>query len=192
MAELYQARFEGAVPDVKAKDGLVTIRYPRRLSSLLGGQQRAADVTLNDAIPWQIAIQGGASDVSAELGGLDLASLVVKGGVSSIRLELPMPSGVIPIRISGGASEIIVRRPVGIAARAHLKGWVSTFVFDDQTFSDMGNNVWLQSSGFEPTAPYYDIEVASSASMVTIISGLTQKTSSPAGANLPLNLSENT
>jgi hypothetical protein len=56
----------------------------------------------------------------------------------------------------------------------------------------MGNNVWLQSSGFEPTAPYYDIEVSSSASMVTITSGLTQKTSSPAGASLPLNLSENT
>jgi hypothetical protein len=35
----------------------------------------------------------------------------------------------------------------------------------------MGNNVRLQSSGFEPTAPYYDIEVASSASMVTITSG---------------------
>ena len=99
------------------------------------------------------------------------SSLVVKGGLSSIRLELPVPSGVVPIRISGGASEIIVRRPVGVATRAHLKGWVSTFVFDDQTFSDMGNNVRLQSSGFEPTAPYYDIEVASSASMVTITFG---------------------
>jgi DNA-binding MarR family transcriptional regulator len=171
IAELYQARFEGAVPDVKVKDGVVTIRYPRRLSSLLVGQQRAAEVALNSALPWQIAIQGGASDVTAELGNLDLAGLEVKGGVSSIRLQLPVPSGVIPIRISGGASEIIVRRPVGVAARAHLKGWVSTFIFDHQTFSDMGNNVWLQSSGFEPNAPYYDIEVASSASMVTITAG---------------------
>ena len=191
MAELYQAHFEGPVPSVAAKDGVVTIRYPRRLLGL-GGQQREAEVALNIAIPWQIVIQGGASDVTAELGGLDLAGLEVKGGLSMIRLELPAPSGVVPIRISGGASEIIVRRPVGVAARAHLKGWVSTFVFDNQTFSDMGNNVWLQSSGFEPTAPYYDIEVSSSASMVTIISGLTQKTSSPAGTNLPLNLSENT
>src|SRR5215213_6553983 len=166
MAELYQARFEGTVPDVKAKDGVVTIRYPRRLVGLLGGQQRAVEVTLNVAIPWEIAIQGGASDITAELGGLDLAGLEVKGGASSIRLELPVPSGVIPIRISGGASEIIVRRPVGVAVRAHLKGWVSTFVFDHQTFSDMGNNVRLQSADFEPTAPYYDIEVASSASMV--------------------------
>jgi len=170
MAELYQARFEGPVPSVAAKEGVVTIRYPRRLW-VLGGEQRVAEVTLSVAIPWRIAIQGGASEVTAELGGLDLAGLEVKGGASMIRLELPAPSGVVPIRISGGASEITIRRPIGVAARAHLKGWASAFVFDDQTFSDMGNNVRLQSSGFEPTAPCYDIEVASSASMVTITSG---------------------
>ena len=167
MAELYQARFEGPVPSVAAKEGVVTIRYPRRLW-VLGGGQRVAQVTLSVAIPWQIAIQGGASEVTAELGGLNLTGLEVKGGLSMIRLELPAPSGVVPLRISGGASVITVRRPTGVAARVHLKGWASEFVFDDQTFSDLGNNVWLQSSGFEPAAPCYDIEVASSASVVTI------------------------
>src|SRR3989440_915237 len=45
MAELYQARFEGPMPDVKAKDGVVTLRYPRRLLGL-GGKQGAPKVTL--------------------------------------------------------------------------------------------------------------------------------------------------
>ncbi|HEV2404190.1 MAG TPA: MarR family transcriptional regulator, partial [Ktedonobacterales bacterium] len=170
MSALYQASFKGPVPDVKASDGVVTIRYPRRLW-ILGGDPRVAEVTLSTAIPWQIAIQGGASEIIAELGNLDLAGLEVKGGLSSIHLELPTPSGVVPIRISGGASDITVRRPAGAAARVHLKGWVSAFVFDDQTFSDVGNNVRLQSSNYEATAPYYDIEVSSSASMVTITSG---------------------
>ncbi len=170
MAELYQAHFEGPVPDVKAKDGVVTIRYPRRLW-VLGGEQRAAEVTLSVAVPWRIVIQGGASEITAELGSLDLAGLEVKGGLSMIRLELPAPSGVVPIRISGGASQVTVRRPAGVAARVHLKGWVSEFVFDDQTFSRVGNDVRLQSPGFDPTAPCYDIEVSSSASMVTITSG---------------------
>ena len=116
-------------------------------------------------------------EVDALLGGLKLASLVVKGGVSMIHLDLPMPSGEVPIRISGGASEITVHRPKGVAARAHLKGWVSTFALDDQTFGNVGNNLRLQSAGFDPTAPYYDIEVASSASMVTITSGCREKTS---------------
>jgi DNA-binding MarR family transcriptional regulator len=167
---LYQARFEGPVPDVKTKDGVVTIRYPRRLWGL-GGEQRAAEVTLSVAIPWQVVIQGGASEITAELGGLNLAGLEVKGGLNMVRLDLPAPSGVVPMRISGGASKVVVRRPAGVAARVHLKGWAVEFVFDDQTFSTLGNDVRLQSPGFEPTAPYYDIEVASSASMVTITSG---------------------
>ncbi|MEO8972744.1 MAG: MarR family winged helix-turn-helix transcriptional regulator [Ktedonobacteraceae bacterium] len=167
---LYSARFEGPLPDVKAKDGVVTIRYPRRLLGL-GGKQGATEVALSVAIPWRIAIQGGAAEVVAKLGGLDLAGLEVKGGFSMIRLDLPTPSGVVPIRISGGAPEITIRRPAGVAARVHFKGWVSALVFDDQTFSGTGNNVRLQSSGFDPTAPCYDIEVTSYANMVTITSG---------------------
>jgi DNA-binding MarR family transcriptional regulator len=170
MGELYQARFEGPVPDVKTKDGVVTIRYPRRLW-IPGGEKRAAEVILSVAIPWQIVIQGGASETTAELGSLKLAGLEIKGGARLTSLELPTPSGVIPILISGGASEVTVRRPAGVAARVHLKGWASQFIFDDQTFSAVGNDVRMQSPGFEPNAPYYDIEVASSASMVTITSG---------------------
>jgi hypothetical protein len=168
--QLYQTHFEGPLPDVKVNDGVVTIRYPRRLW-MLGAQQRVAEVILSTAIPWGIVIQGGASEITAELGRVNLYALEVKGGTSMINLDLPKPSGVVPIRLSGGASEITVRRPAGVAARAHLKGWASQFVFDDQTFSGVGNDVRLQSPGYEATAPRYDIEVTSSASMVTITSG---------------------
>jgi len=170
MTDLYQARFKGPTPDVKANDGVVTIRNPRR-KLILGGKQGAADVALNATIPWRIMIQGGAAEITAELGGLNLAGLEVKGGMSTSRLELPTPTTVVPIRISGGTSVITILRPVGVAARAHLKGWVTQFNFDDQVFNNMGNDVRLQSANFVDTAPYYDIEVASSASMVTITTG---------------------
>lgn len=167
MADLYQARFEGLTPDVKTKGGTVTIRYPRRF--MLGTKRKeAAEVTLSAAIPWKIAIQGAAAEIVAELGRLQLTGLEAHGGVSMIQLNLPTPSAVVPVKISGGASEIIVRRPVDAAARVRLKGWVSTFVFDDQTFSVMGSDMRMQSRDFAADAPYYDIEVASSASIVTI------------------------
>jgi DNA-binding MarR family transcriptional regulator len=170
IASLYQARFEGRAPNVAAKDGVVTIRYPRRLL-VLGGGQGAAEVALNVAIPWQIVVQGGGSMITAELGGLDLVGLEFKGGLSSMRLELPTPSRVVPIRISGGASDITIRRPAGVAARVHLKGWASALVFDDQNFSAVGNDVRLQSPSYDMTAPCYDIDVACSASKVTITTG---------------------
>ena len=164
---LYRARFEGPVPDVKVKDGVVTIRYPRRLW-LPGMKKRAAEVTLSVAIPWQIVLQGGASEITADLSNLNLASLELKGGAHTAQIELPAPSGVVPLRISGGASETTIRRPAGTAARVHLKGWASEFVFDDQIFSAVGNDVRLQSQGFDSDAPFYDIEVDSSASQLTI------------------------
>ncbi|MBX5458852.1 MAG: MarR family transcriptional regulator [Thermogemmatispora sp.] len=167
MAELYQARFKGAVPNVTVQDGVVTIRYPRQFL-LLTGDQRQAEITLNRSIPWQIVIQSGGSDVFADLSGLNLASFEVKGVGSQVLLQLPVPSGVVPIRISGGGSEIIVRRPPGVAVQAHLKGWGSAWAFDGQTY--MSNNLKVSSTGFDPAAPYYLIEVTSSGSTVTITS----------------------
>jgi DNA-binding MarR family transcriptional regulator len=169
MAELFQARFEGPAPKVKTNDGVVTIHYPRRLWGL-GRTHSAAEITLNGSIPWQIAMHGGASEVTAELGDLDLAGLEVSGGLNLTQIELPAPSGVVPIRVSGGASEITMRRPAGVAARVHLKGWASVFAFDDQTFTAVGNDVRLQSPGFDAAPSGYDIEVIGSASTVTITS----------------------
>ena len=167
---LYQARFEGPVPDVKIKNGVVTVRYPRRLW-VPNLEKRAAEVTLNVAIPWQIALQGGAAETTAELGGLNLASLEVKGGLHKVRLELPMPSGVVPVRLSGGVAEAAIHRPAGVAARVHLKGWATEFAFDEQTFTAVGNDLRLQSQGFDPATPFYDIEIDSSAAYLTITSG---------------------
>jgi len=145
----------------------VTIRYPRSLWGI-GTKQRAAEISLSAAIPWQIVVQSGTAVIAAELGGLDLIGLEVKGGMNVVRLDLPTPTRVIPLRLNGGASTITVRRPAGVAARVHLKGWVSLFVFDDQTLSDLGNDVRLQSVGYSGSGPCYDIEISSSASMVTI------------------------
>lgn len=171
MTELYKAHFKGPAPTVRTKDGEVSIRYPRRLwalSGTLSGTQRVADVALSAAVPWRISIQGSASETNAHLRGLDLAGLEIKGGMNMIDLELPVPSGTVPVQLSGAASNIVVRRPAGVAARVHLKGWVATFIFDDQTLSAVGNDVRLQSAGFDASAPRYEIEVSSSASMVTI------------------------
>lgn len=170
LAALYQARFEGPQPEVKAKDGVVSVRYLRRLLGL-AGVHGVAEVALNAAIPWRIAIQGKAAAIAAELDGLDLAGLEVKGGFSQVHLDLPEPSGVVPIRINGAASDVTIRRPPGVAARIHLKGWVSALAFDDQAYGAVGNDVRLHSSGFDAAAPYYDIEATGAASMVTIISG---------------------
>lgn len=166
-ADLYQAHFTGPNPEVKVRGGAVTIRYPRRLP--MGAyKDRAADVMLNPAIPWQIELQGNAAEINADLGRLTLTGLDVKGNASMINLALPAAAATIPVRVMGSASVVNVRRPAGVPVRAHLKGWVSTFTLDGQRFSDMGNDVRLQSPDAVTNEPGYDIEVSSSASTVSI------------------------
>jgi DNA-binding MarR family transcriptional regulator len=167
MTRLYQARFEGPIPKVSAKEGEVTIRYPRRLLGL-GEKQGRAEIALSSAIPWQIVIHGGAAEIEAHLRSLDIVRMEIMGGFSLIGLDLGVPSGVVPIQIKGGASEIAVMRPAGVAARGRFKGWVSKLVLDEQTWNGAGNNVRLQSPGFDPTAPCYDIEITSYANRVII------------------------
>jgi DNA-binding MarR family transcriptional regulator len=167
---LYQARFEGPAPDVKVKEGVVKIRYPRRLW-IPSTEQRAAEVTLSSAIPWSIEIRSGGSEVTAELGGLDLLELEANGAGSMFRVELPEPSRVVPIRLGGSGSEYTVRRPQGVAARVQLKGWGSGVVFDEQPLSGRSSDGRLQSPNYEGAALRYDIETSGSGSMITVTAG---------------------
>ena len=167
---LYQARFEGPVPDVKVKEGVVTIRYPR-LGWLPGREKRTAEITLSNAIPWSIVIRSGGSEVTAELGDLDLLDLEANGAGSLFRVELPKPARVVPIQLGGSGSEFTVRRPLGVAARVQPKGWGSGVIFDDQTVGGMSSDGWLQSPNYEGAALRYDIETSGSGSMITVTTG---------------------
>jgi DNA-binding MarR family transcriptional regulator len=162
---LYQGRFEGPVPEVKVKDGVVTIRYPKSLW-VPSIKKRVAEVTLSTTIPWQIALKGGGADMTAEIAGLDLLEMEANGAGSAFRVDLPEPSGVVPIRLGGFGSEFIVRRPPGVAARVQVKGWGSDVVFDDQSLSGVSND--MQTPNYEGAARRYDIEMSGSGSMITI------------------------
>ncbi len=165
MSDLYRANFTGSMPDVKVEEGTITIRYPQRLW-LLARRQRKAEIELSTAIPWQIVIRGGGSEVTTNLGGLDLIELDANGAGSLFSLELPVPARMVPIRLSGSGSEFTVRRPPGVAARVHLKGWGSGVIFDNQPVNS--GDARLQSPDYEGAAQRYDLEVSGTGSMITI------------------------
>ena len=169
MTDLYHAVFEGTSPLVKVRDGRVSIRYPHKLSNLFG-TQRSVAVTLGATIPWEITVQGGAAMIDAQLVNLKLAGFDAEGGGSVVKLDLPVPTAVVPVRLSGGGSMITVRRPAGAAVQAHLNGSGSQFGFDGKTYYAIGNGVWLKSTDYAAGGPSYAIEIASSGSSVTISS----------------------
>ena len=168
MDDLYTARFEGTVPKVEVEDGTVTFRYTRRFGGLLDWRSRFGEVILNPTVPWEVEVRGGAHEIKADLSGLKLTSFVVTRGLSDVALTLPEPTGVVPVRLSGGASKASIRRPTGVEARINLKGGASKLAFDEQSFDAVGGKVRLQSIGFDGASDRYEIEVSGGASEITV------------------------
>jgi hypothetical protein len=170
MADLYHARFEGQAPPVGAKDGTVTIRYPRFLlfDWLYYLRGRPAEVALNVQIPWDIEIRNGVSRLTADLRGLELHSLEVSGGVSRVEVTLPPPSGIVPVRVLGGASNVAIHRPEGVAAQILVGGGSTNLAFDERRFGAVGGEVSLQSPEYEGASDRYDIVITGGASGLTI------------------------
>jgi len=169
LAELWRGRFDGSQPEVKVEAGVVTIRNRRRLW-LLDWGQLSADIALNASIPWRIEIRGGAAGVTADLRGLELTELIVSYGMSSVNLNLPAPTSTVPLRISGGASDVTIRHPASVPVRVQFTGWTSAISFQNELLSGVRNDLHLQSPGYEDTTERYDIEISGNASMVTVTS----------------------
>lgn len=167
MGDLYRARFDGPPPEVHAQDGAVTIRYPRTFHPF-DWRNRTAEVTLNPAIPWQIEFHGGLSRLDADLSVLELGSFEVTGGASGVAVTLPRPSGTVSVRVSGGASDVSIHRPEGVAARIRVGRGVSKLAFDEQRFGAIGGETRLQTIDYDGAADRYDLEVTGGASKLSI------------------------
>ena len=168
MDDLYRATFEGTPPKVEVRDGTVTFRYSSGLGGLFNWRSHPVEITLNAAVPWEVEVRRGAARTEADLTGLELTSFVLKGGISDLTLTLPEPSGVVPIRLSGGVSKVSIRRPAGAEARLSVKGGAATLTFDEQSFDALGGKVRLQSPGYDEASDRYEIEVSGGASALTV------------------------
>lgn len=168
MEDLYRARFEGSAPEVEVHGGTVTVRYPRRFG-LSGLRRQAGEFTLNASIPWRVKVGGGLSELDADLGGIRLDSFEVGGGVSRVELTLDEPSGTVPVRIDGGASNVTIRRPEGVAASVLVAGGTSKLALDDQHLGGVGGKTRLESSGYAHATDRYEISITSGASDVAVV-----------------------
>ncbi len=180
-AELYRARFTGAVPSARVRDGAVTIRYPRFAwfdwRTRVGGQSIAAsahwrkdasEFVLNAALPWSIELRGGSTSLDADLRGLRLDALDIRGGTGSVTLAIGAPSGVVRVRIRGGASDVLVTRPAGTAVTLKVTGGHRSATLDGKAAWSSGS---IASAGAELAADRLDVEVTGGANRVTVREG---------------------
>jgi DNA-binding MarR family transcriptional regulator len=165
---LCQARFEGPVPDIDARNGTLAIGYRHRG---LDWRERTAALTLNPTIPWFIEVKGGLSELTADLADLKVSGVTVKGGASDVRLSLPEPVGTVPVELKGVVGTLDVNRPAGAAAQLSVKGAVARLRFDDQWNGPAGPKAEFHTPDFAKAHDRYLIDLKGGASSVAVLPG---------------------
>lgn len=165
--DLYRARFEGTAPDVRAEDGTVRVEFPRTWNPL-DWRGHSVEIVLNAAVPWGVNVRG-ASEIKADLSGLRLEYFEMDGGAHNVELTLPEPSGTVLIRIEGGAKNLSVRRPEGVAARLQVGRGASKLAFDGQRLGAVGGETTLESPGYAGTMDRYEITITGGANDVSVL-----------------------
>ena len=168
MNDLYRARFEEPIPGVRMEGSTVTVRYPRPQPLDGSCREYSGEVVLGAQVPWRIEFGGGVSRLAADLGGLELDSFEVEGGASRVELRLPKPSGSVPVCFRGGASNVAVHRPEGVAASVRVSGGVTNLTFDGQHFGVVGDEVDLQTPDYDAASDCHDIAITGGANNLTI------------------------
>ena len=166
MSAIYRGEFYGPKPRVTEADGLITVDYPR-FNPLVWGRT-SADITLSPAVAWGVDIRDGVSRWDADLRGLDLTGIDVRGGLSHVSLQLPRPRGSVLIHVLGGVSNLTVRRPSAVGARIRIGGGASRLALDDQMFGAVGGPVALETPGYAAEGDGYTIEIGGGASKIAI------------------------
>jgi DNA-binding MarR family transcriptional regulator len=167
MTELYRGHFDGPAPDVLVNGNTMVVQQRRRFRPF-DWRGQSSDITLNAGLPWVILFRGGMWQLDADLRGMQIQSVEIKGGASQVEIWLPLPRGIVPVRLSGGASRILVHRPAGAAMRAEVGGGASQLVFDDQRPGSIGGRAYFSSPGFNEAVDRYEVRFSGGASQITI------------------------
>jgi hypothetical protein len=165
--DLYRATFDGPVPQVRLRDGIVTIQYKGRLQ--WDWRDRRADVSLNPGVPWDVEIVGGSNKLQGKFASVDLRSFELAGGVDQLRLTLGRPSGIVPIRLIGGANHVRFERPAGVHVQLQISGAAGRVEFDRQKLGGTAGPSLLGTDGAAQANDRFVIEVTGAASRITVV-----------------------
>jgi len=121
-------------PRVDAAGANATITQKGGASFRIGrGISPNLDLALGTALPYSLSLEGGANDISCDLGGLPLEELTCNFGAGRIRIDASKPNPVAMKRltISTGATNLTLRNLANFnAEEIQIEGGAAAFQID--------------------------------------------------------------
>ena len=166
---LCRASFRGAAPRTGVRGGRVLIDYPRvSVGEQLRSPSPRAEIALTTALPWSVVCRGSLGDSRVDLRGLDLRDFKLVGGAGDLRLVLPAPYGRVRVLLGGGATNVTLLHPEGVAVTLRIGGGASRLTFEGKRFGALGGETRFETLSAGDAAHRYEIEITGGASDLTV------------------------
>lgn len=138
-------------------DGTATVRLS--LAADRGGAHAGytVSVVLNSAVTWHLDLAGGTSRTVADLRGGTVNGIQVTAGSDVISVVLPKPSETVAVRLTGGASQLLVSVPDGVPARVLAGGGAGEVTLDAISRTGVAGGTLITPPGWATAANRYDI-----------------------------------
>jgi len=131
------------------------------LAPLVGAQSGAPrlDLSLSPNVPiTSLSVKSGASNAHLDLSALQVKDFDASLGAAATWIRVPQSAGAVTLHISGGASDISIEVPQGVAARLRFRGGLTTINVDQTRFPAAGDNIY-QSADFGTSPNSADITI---------------------------------
>lgn len=139
-----------------------TFRFPGD-----GSQSEVWNLRLNEDVPFNLRVEGGAAEANLNLRELVVRDLNVDMGASSVRIELPAAAGESRARIKAGAADVRVTVPEGVAARIATEGGLASISVNESRFPQQGEDLYM-SPDYSSALNKVDISIDAGASSVRV------------------------
>jgi hypothetical protein len=170
---------DGPRPRIRLATGEVALAWRASFGDWLRGVLTAGldelTIVLHPAVEWTIAIRGGLSHLECDLAAGAVAGIDITGGCSHVLFDLPPPTAIVPIRISGGASRVGLRRPAEAGVAVDVGGGIAMLRLDDQGFTAIGGAARLATGNVGGEAPRYELSIRGGASDLAICSRIDRR-----------------
>lgn len=159
-------------PRLRVAAGEIALSWHSSFGDWLRGALRPLDrdvvIVLHPAVEWTLAIRGGVARCELDLSAGRVARIDINGGCSDVRFELPQPTVAVPIRISGGASGLVIQRSAEVGVTLTASGGMAGLRLDEQRFDAIGGSVRLETRNIVPGARRYDLQISGGAAGLAI------------------------
>ena len=127
-----------------------------------GRASGTVDTKVASDVPTSLDLNYGAGQFTIDLRDVRVTDARLNTGASSVEVDLPRPSGDVPITVNAGASSVVIVVPEGVEARITTTGAIVNMRSDNPRIASG------ETSGYATSRDRVTVRVTAGASTITI------------------------